>query len=103
MKATAPPDASRIRTEIAEMITTVLGDGLLDATDIGMDTRLGDDLELESIDLVTLAGLLGEWYGADVNLAEYLAGLELDEIIELTVSDLVTYVADALRAAGTGR
>jgi acyl carrier protein len=68
-----------------------------------MDTRLGDDLELESIDLVTLAGLLAEWYGAAVNFAEYLAGLELDEIIELTVGDLVTYVADALRAAGTER
>jgi acyl carrier protein len=85
------------------MITTVLGDSLLDTTGIGMDTRLGDDLELESIDLVTLAGLLAEWYGAAVNFAEYLAGLELDEIIELTVGDLVTYVADALRAAGTER
>ncbi|MHC0433412.1 acyl carrier protein [Streptomyces sp. O3] len=102
MKATALPEVPRIRTEIAEMISTVLGDSVLDTADIGMDTRLGDDLELESIDLVTLAGLLAEWYGPGVNLADYLAGLELDEIIALTVGDLVTYVADALRAAGTG-
>nr|WP_241265557.1 phosphopantetheine-binding protein [Streptomyces boncukensis] len=64
--------------------------------DIGMDTTLGDDLEMESIDLVALSARLEEWYGPRVNLAEYLAGLELDEIIELTVGRIVAHVRSAL-------
>ncbi|MFI1680731.1 acyl carrier protein [Streptomyces sp. NPDC020607] len=101
MKTTVAPDERRVLREIAEMITTVLGDYAPDAADIGMGARFGDDLEMESIDLVTLAGLLADWYGPDANFAAYLASLELDEIIALTVGDLVAYVCRALRP-GTG-
>ncbi|MGW0533920.1 acyl carrier protein [Streptomyces sp. NPDC003032] len=97
MKTTAPPDERHVLVEIAEMITTVLGDYAPDPASIGMYTRFGDDLEMESIDLVTLAGLLAEWYGPDANFASYLASLELDEIISLTVGDLVAYICRALR------
>lgn len=102
MKTTAPLTRAQVLGEISEMITTVLGDYAPDIADIAEHTRFGDDLEMESIDLVTLAGLLAEWYGPDVNLAGYLAELELDQIIELTVGDLVAYVVSAL-TTGTGR
>nr|WP_206314775.1 phosphopantetheine-binding protein [Streptomyces coryli] len=85
------------------MIMSVLGDYAPPEGDaaITLDSRFGDDLEMESIDLVTLSGRLAEWYGPEVNFAEYLASLELDEIIELTVGRLVSYVARSLRTAAT--
>ena len=45
--------------------------------------RSTDDLELESIDLVTLAGLLRSTTATRINFAKFLAGKELDEIIAL--------------------
>ncbi|MFD0629793.1 acyl carrier protein [Streptomyces sanglieri] len=70
----------------------------LDDIEIGMRTTFNRDLELESIDLVTLAGLLQERYGDRVNFAEFLAGMDFDEIIELTVGRLVEYVVTSLKA-----
>ncbi|MDT3397351.1 phosphopantetheine-binding protein [Streptomyces sp. B1866] len=81
------------------MLQVILEDYPLDDIEIGMDTRFGDDLELESIDLVTLAGQLTEHYGEAVNFAEFIAELELDEIIALSVGRLVRYVHGALLAA----
>ncbi|MER6129473.1 phosphopantetheine-binding protein [Streptomyces sp. NPDC001795] len=72
----------------------------LDDVEIGMETTFNRDLELESIDLVTLAGLLQERYGSRVNFAEFLAGMEFDEIIELTVGRLVEYVVQSLDVQG---
>ncbi|RKN08434.1 acyl carrier protein [Streptomyces radicis] len=84
------------------MIEAVLEDagaGLDPDTVVGMDSRFADDLELESIDLVALAERLEERYGDRVNFAEFLADLDLDEIIALTVGRLVDHVAGRLAAA----
>lgn len=69
---------------------------------IGMTTTFNRDLELESIDLVTLAGLLEQRYGDRVNFAEFLAGMDFDEIIELTVGRLVEHVVQSLKATEAG-
>ncbi|MFJ3307786.1 acyl carrier protein [Streptomyces sp. NPDC086549] len=70
--------------------------------EIGMTTTFNRDLELESIDLVTLAGLLDQRYADRVNFAEFLAGMDFDEIIELTVGRLVEHVVQSLKAAEAG-
>ncbi|MBN6038565.1 acyl carrier protein [Amycolatopsis sp. 195334CR] len=89
----------RILAEITEMIEVVLADYGTGDVEIGMDTLFTDDLEMESIDLVALAGQLQERYGEQVNFAEFIAGLELDEIIGLTVGALVRHVEGSLVGA----
>jgi acyl carrier protein len=89
-----------ILAEIAGMLRAMLDEYGLDDTEITMETRFTEDLELESIDLVTLAGSLEARWGRQVNFAEFVAGLDLDEIIDLSVGRLVEYVAGCLRAAG---
>ncbi|MGV4982060.1 acyl carrier protein [Streptomyces sp. NRAIS4] len=84
------------------MLRTVLAEYGGDDVLIGLSTTFNRDLELESIDLVTLAGLLEERYGQRVNLAEFLAGMEFDEIIELTVGRLVEYVVWSLKSTEAG-
>ncbi|UCM91765.1 acyl carrier protein [Streptomyces marincola] len=92
------------------MIASILGDEETGGTgeggegggpglDIGMDTSLGDDLMLESIDMVALSERLEERYGERVNFAEMIAGMELDELIELTVGRLVDHVVLSLAPA----
>ncbi|WP_280716892.1 acyl carrier protein [Kitasatospora sp. MAP5-34] len=86
------------------MLATVLEEYGLDdaeaAAEVTMESRFTEDLELESIDLVTLAGQLRERWGDRINFAEFIAGMELDEIIGLTVGRLVRHVVDRLQTAG---
>jgi acyl carrier protein len=82
--------------ELDTMLRSILDQYGLDDAEITLDTTFHDDLELESIDLVTLGGKLEARYGSKVNFAEFIAELELDEIIALTVGKLVEYVAAAL-------
>jgi acyl carrier protein len=97
-----------VLADIADMLRTILdenddvyGDGF-EAVEIEMETRFHRDLELESIDLVTLAGLLRDRYGDQVNFAEFLADMDFDEIIELTVGRLVEHVVRSLTVAEAG-
>ncbi|WP_329572055.1 phosphopantetheine-binding protein [Kitasatospora sp. NBC_01266] len=81
------------------MLAVVLADYGLDEAEVTMESRFTDDLELESIDLVTLAGQLQERWGERINFAEFIAGMELEEIIGLTVGRLVRHVVDRLQHA----
>ncbi|AJE85465.1 MULTISPECIES: acyl carrier protein [Streptomyces] len=103
--ATGTPGAEHDEGTVLEQIAAMLRelpDAGLDDAEITRETLFHDDLELESIDLVALAGSLREHYGERVNVALFIADLELDEIIALTVGQLVDYVAESLRAAERG-
>lgn len=96
-------DEESVLADLTGMLARLLEDEYgLDDVEIGMATTFNRDLELESIDLVTLAGLLQERYGERVNFAEFLAGMDFDEIIELTVGRLVEYVVTSLKATEAG-
>lgn len=92
--------AAAVERDITAMLRTMLEEDGLDDAEITRETTFHDDLELESIDLVTLAGSLREHYGDQVNLALFIADLELHEIIALTVGELVDHVAASLHRAG---
>jgi acyl carrier protein len=101
-RAPLATDADTVMADIVGMLRTLLEEYGLDEAEIGRDTTFHDDLELESIDLVALSGSLREHYGDRVNFAEFVADLELDEIIALTVGQLVDYVVASLRATEAG-
>ncbi|MEU7424711.1 MULTISPECIES: acyl carrier protein [unclassified Streptomyces] len=100
--APAQPTADTVLADVTGMLRTVLAEYGDDDVVIGMSTTFNRDLELESIDLVTLSGLMEERYAGRVNLAEFLAGMEFDEIIELTVGRLVEYVVWSLQTPQAG-
>ena len=83
--------------DITGMLRLLLEEYGLEDADITMATKFHDDLELESIDLVTLSGQLRERYGDRINFATFVADKELEEIIALTVGELVVFVVEALR------
>jgi acyl carrier protein len=56
-----------------------------------METSFGSDLELESIEFVALAEKLQARY-EKVDFVRWLSEKELEEIIELKVGDVVTYI-----------
>ena len=95
-------DAPMVLADIAGMLRALLAEYGLDDAEITMTTTFHEDLELESIDLVALSGSLREHYGERVNFAAFIAELELDEIIALTVGQLVDHVVASLRATERG-
>jgi acyl carrier protein len=78
--------------EVADMIRAVLDDYDLGDTEITRDTSFQRDLQFESIDIVVLGSRLGARYGTVINFARFLSELELDQIISLTVGDIIDYV-----------
>ncbi|MFE8948317.1 acyl carrier protein [Streptomyces sp. NPDC007856] len=98
----ARPTADTVLADLTGMLLTVLAEYGDDDVVITMSTTFNRDLELESIDLVTLAGLLEERYGQRINLAEFLAGMDFDEIIDLTVGRLVEHVVWSLKTTQAG-
>lgn len=97
---TGTTSADTVLADIAAMLRVLLEEYGLDDAEIGRDTKFHDDLELESVDLVALSGQLREHYGEKVNFAKFIADRDLDEIIALTVGELVDHVVTSLRAAG---
>ena len=78
------------RDEIVAVVVGLVADLL--GIEVTADTRFHEDLQLESVDLVTLAGMLTDVYGERVNLADHLAEMDLDQVIDLRIGDIVAYV-----------
>jgi acyl carrier protein len=78
----------------------VIGDPELTHTPITMETTFGGDLELESIEFVALADRLRSEFGGRVNFVSFLSEKNVDDMVSLTVGDVVRYVAQCVRESG---
>ncbi|MCE9574330.1 MAG: acyl carrier protein [Deltaproteobacteria bacterium] len=92
MSAAAPADrTAEILRTVEELLIEVVGDELTLTGPITLATSFNADLELESIEFVALAEKLQQHYAID--FVAWISGKQLDEIIQLTVGELVEYVA----------
>ncbi|BCJ53955.1 acyl carrier protein [Actinoplanes sp. NBRC 14428] len=96
-----PSDQTAILADVSSMLRTVLGD-FGDDAEVTMDTTFRDDLGMESIDVVSLAGRLQARYGNAVNFALFASGLDVESVGELRVGQLVDYIADSLEKVPAG-
>lgn len=98
---TAPTaTAESVLAELEEILTEVVGDDLLLDGPLTLDTSFDQDLQLESIEFVALAEELLERYGERVDFVAWMAGMELDDIVALTVGQLVDFVVTSLAGEG---
>lgn len=89
-------DLDQLLVEVRGLIIDVIGEEYILDLEIDMDTSFNDDLEIESIEFVSLAEKLHEQYGERVDFVGWFAELELDQIIALTVGQLVEFIAGCL-------
>ncbi|MGI5163989.1 acyl carrier protein [Spirillospora sp. CA-253888] len=92
--------SSDVLHEVVGMLVEVVGEDFLLDTEIGPDTTFNDELALESIEFVALAEKLQERYGGRVDFAAFIADMDLDEIMNMTVGDLVRHIEARLQPAG---
>jgi acyl carrier protein len=83
----------RILEDVRSMIAGIIGQDVdLNDREIALDTSFNRDLELESIEFVVLSEQLQNRYGKDIDFAGWLAGKELQDIINLRVGDVVRFI-----------
>jgi hypothetical protein len=82
----------RVLAQLTGMLLDVTGEDDGWATRVTPGSRLEADLRLESVEFTALGELLGAVYGDRVDLAAFVAGLDIDQILALTVGDLADYV-----------
>ncbi|GAA2609101.1 acyl carrier protein [Paractinoplanes durhamensis] len=93
-----PVDTPSVTAEVNRILQAVLGDFGADMP-ISPDSTFRDDLGMESIDVVALAGRLQARYGAGVNLAQFVASLDVDSVRELRVGQLVDHIVLSMNRA----
>jgi len=77
---------------VRRLIVEVAGEEIALLAPIEMTTSFNADLELESIEFVALAEKLQQHYGAKVDFVGWISTKELDQIIALTVGELVEFI-----------
>jgi acyl carrier protein len=92
---------SEILAEIAGMLVDVVGEEILLVGELTHDTSFNDDLALESIEFVALAERLQNRYGERVDFMAFLAGMDIDEIMGMTLGDLASHLAVSLEPSPT--
>jgi acyl carrier protein len=90
---------SSVFNEVVAMLAEVLGEDFLLDTEITPATSFSDDLALESIEFVALSEKLQARYGTRVNLVSFVAGMDIDGIMAITVGKLVGYIESQLAAS----
>lgn len=95
-------DPEAVLETVVALIADVIGDEYATGLDIGMDTTFQEDLELESIEFTALAERLMETYGDGVDFMGWLGAMDVDDIIAMTVGQLVRYISDSLTGGSAG-
>jgi acyl carrier protein len=83
-------------TIVQAALVDIAGDEILISGPLTLETSFNGDLELESIEFVALAEKLQERFGNKVDFVGWISGKELDQIIGLTVGELVEFIAQCL-------
>ncbi|HEU5332532.1 MAG TPA: hypothetical protein VFU73_07210 [Actinocrinis sp.] len=86
--------------EIAELLRRSVGEDRAWPQDFGPGTRLDGDLLLEDADMAAFDSALRQRFGGRVDLIGFVADLDIDRIIALSVADVADYVAACCAAGG---
>ncbi len=86
----------RVLAEVADMLRDVIGEEYVVDMEITMDTSFNTDLEMESIEFVTLAEAMRERYGDMVDFVGFLAEMDVDQVINMEVGEVVEFIARCL-------
>ncbi len=78
---------------VSELLSFVMGEDFDLDEPITLETSFNADLELESIEFVVLAERLEARYDGAVDFGSWISAKTLDEIIALTVGDLIEFIA----------
>jgi acyl carrier protein len=90
---------SSVFSEVAGLVTEVIGEDFLLDGEITPGTTFSGDLAMESIEFVELSERIQERYGARVNLAAFIADKDIDAMMAITVGQMADFIESRLALA----
>jgi acyl carrier protein len=103
--ATGSADHQALFDEVLGTVTKVLidviGEEFYEECEITLDSTFAEDMELESTEVVQLVERLLETFDERVDFVQWFADFDLDDILKLTLGDLVTFVVTSLEETPT--
>jgi acyl carrier protein len=92
-------EPTAVLERLSVLLREIIGEGWADDVAITPETTFNHDLELESIEFVTLSERLREIYGPRLDFAGWMADMELDQIINLRVGQVVDFIVKCLTSS----
>lgn len=88
---------------LAALISTIrktVAEDWIEDFPITAATRFHDDLELESIEFIKIADALQSYFGAQLDITEFLSGKTIADLIALNVGDIANFISGAMLEPG---
>jgi acyl carrier protein len=82
--------------QLKQFIFEIIGNDIAEELNITGDSILTRDLEMDSIEIVAFSEKVKTKYGDDVDFIGWLTSLELDELINLSLNDIVNLISEEL-------
>ena len=89
----------RVHQTVEDAIVSVVGRWYYDECQVGLDSTFAEDVELESMEVMEIAENLIETYEGRVDFVSWFSGMELEDLVELTLGDVVEFVVVSLEQA----
>jgi acyl carrier protein len=87
-----------VHQTVIRIIIDVVGEEFYEEFEIGLDCSFAEDIELESTEVLQIGEQLIETYGEKVDFVQWLADMQVTELISLTLRDVVNFIVTALEA-----
>jgi acyl carrier protein len=87
-----------ILAAVIQKIRETVNEDWIQEFPITPETLITRDLEIESIEMVMLASSIQRHYGGRLSIVDWLSGRSLDDLISLSIGDLVQHIDEALTA-----
>jgi len=101
--AESPRDGSlyeSVRSTVEGTIIDVVGRWYYEECQAGLDSTFAEDIELESMEVMEIAERLIETYEGRVDFVTWFSGMDFEQLIVLTIGDVVDFVVASLEKAG---
>ncbi|MDR0416893.1 MAG: phosphopantetheine-binding protein [Propionibacteriaceae bacterium] len=91
-----PPEALEVIETLETCLVQIIGPDAVEVLGVTADTRLLQDLGLDSIELVHLIELVQEHYGPQMAaFLDHVQNLSVSKITRLTVRDVIEFIVNA--------
>jgi acyl carrier protein len=93
------PLYASVRSTVEQTIIDVVGQEFYEECEVGLDSTFAEDIEVESMEMMEIAERLIETYEGKVDFVAWFADMELEDLIDITVGDVVDFIVASLEPA----
>ena len=88
-----------VHRTVEDAIVSVVGRWYYDECQVALDSTFAEDIELESMEVMEIAEKLIETYDGKVDFVTWFSGMELEDLVEMTLGDVVEFIVTSLEKA----